>query len=292
MIFTKVAISGATGYAGQEMVALVARHPYLQLAALLSAHEAGKSTAPYLFSAGPDMFTHPEDLDPREIDVVITSGSAKQAFPALLSWAESGCRIIDLSADFRFQDRTLYESFYGEHPAPHLLHKAVSGYADDPAMQYGTAQIVGNPGCYPTAFFSAVAPLVQAGCIAPMLFVDGKSGVTGGGRLPKVPLMMAEMADNVEPYALPGQHRHTVEMELKSGSRVVFQPHLLPIARGLELTIFWPDAPISPDQVRRHWQQYFDGNPFIRVLPEGMYPRVARVQHTNRVELQAAMDER
>ncbi|MCY0881435.1 MAG: N-acetyl-gamma-glutamyl-phosphate reductase, partial [Firmicutes bacterium] len=266
--------------------------PRLSLTAVLSAHEAGQPTAPYFFASGPEVFTHPEAFDPHTVDVILTSGSAKQAFPALLSWAEAGCRIIDLSADFRFADVRRYESAYGPHPAPHLLSASVSGYADDCAMEYKAAQIIGNPGCYPTAFFSAVAPLVHMGMKPELLMVDGKSGVTGAGRLPKVSLMLAEMSENFAPYALPGRHRHTLEMEDVAHTAVVFQPHLLPVARGLELTIFWGNAEISAEQVRRQWRQYFEWTPFVQVLPEGSYPHVARVQKTNMVELQAAVDDR
>ncbi|MCY0886240.1 MAG: Asd/ArgC dimerization domain-containing protein, partial [Firmicutes bacterium] len=204
----------------------------------------------------------------------------------------AGSRVIDLGADFRFRDRARYEAYYGPHPAPDLLPLSVNGYADDPGFAAGEARILGNPGCYPTAFFLAMGPLVRSGVRPGLVLVDGKSGVSGAGRSLRADLMAAEMDANVVAYSTPGGHRHTAEMEGTWGAPVVFQPHLMPMDRGIELTIYWPGAEADPDRVRREWTAFYAGNPFVAVLPEGVMPSTRRVYGTNAAELAVARDGR
>ena len=200
---------------------------------------------------------------------------------------------MDLSADFRFPDAALYEKVYGEHPAPELIALSQQGYADDPNMFYpANMRILGNPGCYPTAFYLAMGPLTAPGLSYPFVIVDGKSGVSGAGRGPREDLMMAEMAENVTPYNEPGKHRHTLEMERVTGATVLFQPHYMPMSRGLELTIYIPNSPISSRDAADIWRERYARNTFVAVLPEGQKPHTRRVRGTNRVELGSAWDER
>lgn len=291
----RVAVVGATGYAGQEMVRLVERHPAMALSAIVSEHEAGTATDRY-FSLGtqsPRTFLSPEDFNgSASVDLIFACQGPKALTENIGCWASSGIAVIDLSADFRFQDVEVYERVYGAHPKPDLIPRSMSGYADDTSMAYRKdIRILGNPGCYPTAFHAAVKPLVRSGIPLPLILVDGKSGVSGAGRRAHTHLLMGEMAENVEPYSAPGIHRHTAEMEQVVGHPVVFQPHLLPLVRGMELTIFLPQVTISANDVMKIWHEYYRNNPFVRVLTQRL-PRTVRVRGTNEVEMAVQRDER
>lgn len=289
----RVAVVGATGYAGQQLVHWLDRHPHMRCAALVSEHEAGTLTERYFpgLDALPSRFLSLQELEGESLDLIFACQSPKQLTGAIGEWTGGGIRVVDLSADFRFADVTRYDAYYGPHPAPELLARAVTGYADDPDMQYRDALIVGNPGCYPTAFFTAVGPLVRAGLKPAGIMVDGKSGVSGAGRKPQTHLLMAEMAENVEAYSAPGQHRHTAEMEIVAGGPVVFQPHLMPMARGIFMTIYLPAPALGAQEATEIWQAFFKNSPFVTVVTQGM-PRTGRVRGTNRVELSAREDVR
>lgn len=292
----RVAVVGATGYAGQEAVQWIRRHPQMSLSAVVSAHEAGHSTASY-FGAGSDVpgkFTAPNDLSYVSCDVIFACQAPGQLTGAMAEWIQWGVRVVDLSADFRFGQVAQYEMYYGPHQRPELIAQSVTGYADDPYMQYpAQAAIIGNPGCYPTAFFSAVGPLARAQMITGPIIVDGKSGLSGAGRAPKTHLMLAEMVENVEAYNHPGQHRHTPEMENVAGRSVMFQPHYMPMARGMELSIYLPHAAVSPAQVVAQWENFYADTSFVRIVREqDGYPRTGRVRGTNQVELGVRFDTR
>ncbi|POB10604.1 N-acetyl-gamma-glutamyl-phosphate reductase [Sulfobacillus sp. hq2] len=291
----RAAVVGATGYAGQEIVRIIMRHPTLSLVAVTSEREAGLSTDrlfPFL-RGGPKIFVSPDQLEYESFDIIFSCQGAKQATPLFTQWLERGVKIMDLSADFRFVDQGIYETAYGSHPAPDLLRLAQTGYADELDITYAPDRpLFGNPGCYPTGFYLAVGPLVAAGLACPLVIVDGKSGVSGAGRKPQVHLMMGEMAENVAPYNNPGQHRHTFEMEAVTGGYVTFQPHLMPMARGMELSIYIPNCSWSLDYIVDCWHKAYDGNAFVDVLAQGQKPETQRVRGTNRAELAAAWDNR
>lgn len=291
----RVAIVGSTGFTGQETVRLAMRHPQLDVVALVSEHEKGRDTAPYFLSIPgvPKTFVSVEELNLiSDVDLIFLCQSAKDGAHWIEGWVNRGIRVVDLSADFRFSDVTRYEQYYGTHPAPKLLPLAFSGFADDPEMIYPESKwILGNPGCYPTAFFTAMGPLARKGFKFSSILVDGKSGVTGAGRRPQTHLLLAEMSENVEAYSRPGIHRHTAEMEMVVDSPVTFQPHYVPIARGIELTIYLPKLGQDVWVIKDIWSSFYEGSSFVTVLSEGL-PRTARVRNTNHVELQADADER
>ncbi len=288
-----VAVMGATGYAGQELVRRIKRHPRWSLVAATARAEAGESLADwYQRSDFENVFVPLEAMVQYHPDLVFNALPHQAATREVHQLATEGIRVIDLSADFRFSNQARYESVYGSHPAPDALKMATTGYADDPSMDYGDARIVGNPGCYPTAFFTLMGPVRKAGITVERVMVDGKSGVTGAGRHARVSLLMGEMAENVESYSGPGQHRHTAEMEAASGAQVVFQPHLMPMARGMLVTVYWPNPPVSAPEVYARWQEFYAGNPFVEILPSGRAPRTGRVRGTNRIEIMAMEDVR
>ena len=289
----KVAIVGATGYAGQELMRIVQRHPHWELVAATARQDVGASVSEWFARSGwRGQLVPLESVADAEPDLVFNALPAGAATDWVARFAAMGIRVVDLSADFRFSDQTRYESAYGPHPAPYALSISVGGYADDPHMDYRDAWIVGNPGCYPTGFFSLMGPLARAGISLPQLFVDGKSGVTGAGRTPELRLMMAEMAENVEPYSMPGKHRHTAEMEVVSDGIVTFQPHLMPMARGMVVTVYWPQPSVSVHDVQALWHEFYHHNPFVEILAPEQSVRTGRVRGTNRVEIKAAMDAR
>ncbi len=288
-----VAVMGATGYAGQELVRRIQRRPGWRLVAATARSEVGESLGDwYGRSELPNVFVSLEAVAGCHPDLVFNALPHRAATTWVQELASRGIRVIDLSADFRFSSRDLYESIYGVHEAPDALKMSTTGYADDPFMDYGDASIVGNPGCYPTAFFTLMGPLRRAGITLGPLIVDGKSGVTGAGRRPELSLLMAEMAENAEPYSGPGRHRHTAEMQAATGASVVFQPHLMPMARGMLVTVYWTQPTISAHEVSRLWQDFYAHNPFVEILSSGRAPRTGRVRGTNRIEIMAMDDVR
>lgn len=290
----RVGVLGATGYAGLMLLRWLASHPELEVAAAASAHAAGEPMDGFMppHARLPRRLVSVEqllDASPQLVFSAMGNGQGMEIFRALLG---GGALVVDLAATFRFATGEEYARYYGPHPDPELLAKSFSGYADFPKMAYADDRVIlGNPGCYPTAFALAVGPLVDA--FGPMgtLLVDGKSGVTGAGRSPKVPLLMGEMAENVEAYNDPGAHRHTAEMEAVAGSLVVFQPHLMPMAQGLALTIYCPDSDIAVDAVLEVWDAWYGNNPFVTRLSQGK-PKTRWTRDSNRAILAAARDER
>lgn len=288
-----VAVMGATGYAGQELVRKILRRPDWRLVAATARSEVGASLGDwYVRRDLTNVFVPMEEVLACQPDLVFNALPHQVATTWIYRMARQGIRVIDLSADFRFGSRALYESIYGVHPAPLALEMATTGYADDPAMDYGAATIVGNPGCYPTAFFTLMGPIRRAGIWVDPVIVDGKSGVTGAGRRADISLSMAEMAENVESYSGPGKHRHTAEMEAVTGGRVVFQPHLMPMARGMLVTVYWPNPGVSAEDVIRLWREFYRDTPFVEILMPGRAPRTGRVRGTNRIEIMAMDDVR
>lgn len=288
-----MAVMGATGYAGQELVRRIQRRPGWRLVGATARSEVGESLGDwYARSDLGNVFVPLEDISACHPELVFNALPHKAATSWVQQLACGGIRVVDLSADFRFSDRALYEAVYGLHEAPDALAMSTTGYADDPCMNYGKATIVGNPGCYPTAFFTLMGPLRHAGISVDQVMVDGKSGVTGAGRRAEIPLLMAEMAENVEPYSGPGRHRHTAEMEVTTGGRVVFQPHLMPMARGMLVTVYWPHPPINANEVLELWKEFYADTPFVEILSNGRAPRTGRVRGTNRIEIMAMDDVR
>ncbi len=289
----RAAVLGATGYAGLMVVRLLARHPELAVVSMVSEHAAGESLQDFMppHPRLPRRFTSPQEFDQNPVpDVVFSALGSGQGMDRMRRLVERGCRIVDLGASFRFQDLSIYERFYGPHPDPQLHSRSFTGYADDPDLQYpDDREILGNPGCYPTAFAVAIGPLVKAlGPIA-YLLVDGKSGVSGAGRVPKEHLLMGEMAENVEAYNRPGQHRHSAEMAVASGGNVVFQPHLMPMRQGILLTIYIPGPPASAQEIRQIWDDGYSQNPFVQLCSDHKKPRTQSVRDTNLAAL--AVDE-
>lgn len=300
----KVGIIGASGYTGAELVRILVRHPAAEVAVLTSRSYAGKEMAevfPHLTGFS-DRVLETFDVEKvaAECDVVFTALPHGHAVPVARAVLERGKRLIDLGADFRFRDAAVYEAWYRVvHEAPALLQEAVYGLPEFYRERLRGASLVANPGCYPTATLLALVPLLRAGVIAPEgLIVDAKSGVSGAGRGLDLRTHYAEVNENVQAYNV-GVHRHTPEIEqelaVAAGKdvRVSFTPHLVPQTRGILATVYANlKAPFSTGELLEVYRYFYQGEPFIQVLPEGVFPQTKSVAGSNCAHLGAVADPR
>ncbi len=291
-----VAVLGASGYTGAELLRLLATHPDLEVAAIGASSAAGEpvtSRYPHLDFYADRLF---EDLKPDDVAgrteaalLALPHGESAVMAPALL---EAGLRVVDLSGDFRLP-ADAYPGWYGyEHPSPAWLEKAVYGLPELFADEITDAALVANPGCYPTAVLLGLAPLAKAGLIeTDGIVIDAKSGVSGAGRMPTDSTHFATADGSVRPYKAGGVHQHTPEIERYLGASVTFVPHLVPSVRGVLTTSY---APTSSDAATLlgALNEAYSAAPFVRVLPEGTLPDSKRVQGTNVCELGVVVDGR
>ena len=302
----KVAVVGASGYAGEELVERLLRHPGVQITCLTSRQSAGRTVEevfPRLRGARFGQGTPLPAFIAPEAEAIVASG-ARIAFLALphglasefaLPLLEAGMRVIDLSADFRLRDAAVYRDFYGhEHPAPGLLTEAAYGLPELPGRreQIASARLVAAPGCYPTSILVPLAPLLRAGLLDPaQIIVNSMSGVSGAGRKADMDLLFAECNENARAYSSP-RHRHLSEIEqelsIAAGQAVTisFTPHLVPLTRGIVTTIN-NALPLGANPVAagKCWRDAYGHEPFVRLLPDGQFPQAREVARTNFVDL-------
>ncbi len=244
----RVAVVGATGYAGAELVRYLARHPKARLVAVTSEQSAGKPLVDVLPSVRDKVDLRLEAFDPERIatqcDVAFTALPQGTSATGVAALVERGCRVVDIGADFRFRDADEYARIYVPHPVPSLLAEAVYGLTEYCRSALPNARLVANPGCYPTAALLGLLPLAERNLIhSDGIVVDAKSGVTGAGRTVSAEYLFAEVDDSLRAYKI-GQHRHAPEIEqqlrptLGADHAVTFVPHLLPIRRGILSTMY------------------------------------------------------
>ncbi|MBY0407832.1 MAG: N-acetyl-gamma-glutamyl-phosphate reductase [Rickettsiales bacterium] len=286
-----IAILGASGYTGAELIRLLLSHPNASIKALTGDSQAGKHMAevyPHLrFKNLPRLVKH-EELDYAGIDLVfccLPHGTTQTVIAAL----PKHVRIVDLSADFRLESPEAYAKWYGHpHQAVSLQKEAVYGLPELAREQVKTARIVANPGCYPTSATLPLAPLLKAGLIAhDGIIIDAKSGVTGAGRAAKQANLFTEVNDGINAYGI-GTHRHTPEIEQTlsraagKGIHVTFTPHLMPMNRGILSTIY---VKLSPGKtaadLRKELENTYAQEAFTHVLPAGAAPSTHMVRGTN-----------
>ena len=285
----KVGIVGGTGYTGVELLRLLAQHPEVELAAITSRGEAGSAVAdmfPSLRGRVALKFSDPRDAPLAGCDVVFfatPNGIAMQQARALL---DAGVRVIDLAADFRIRDISVWEKWYGmTHAAPDLVADAVYGLPEVNREFIRTARLVANPGCYPTATQLGLLPLVEAGCVdIGHLIADAKSGVSGAGRKAETHILFAEASDSFKAYAVPG-HRHLPEIRQglahAAGREVglTFVPHLTPMIRGIHATLYARIA--REEDFQALFERRYAGEPFVDVLPPRSHPDTRSVRAAN-----------
>ncbi|MDX2148680.1 MAG: N-acetyl-gamma-glutamyl-phosphate reductase [Planctomycetota bacterium] len=298
----KVAIVGAGGYSGAELVSILLRHPHASIVGVFASARRDKQGEPEPFGDVFPRFRGQLDLalKPYSADDLVASG-ANVAFlatpheasleiaPELL---ERGVVVLDLSAALRLKDASQYPPYYGfEHHRPDLLAQAVYGLPELHRHELRGARLVAVPGCYPTSAILPLHPLVKAGAIraGTRPIIDSTSGVSGAGRSLSLRSLFCEVSQS--PYAVL-THRHTPEISAYAGLPVVFTPHLGPYDRGILSTIHVELAPDwTGERVRATLAAAYANEPFVRVLPKGSWPSVAGVDRTNFCDIALAVDE-
>jgi N-acetyl-gamma-glutamyl-phosphate reductase len=299
----RIAVVGASGYTGVELLRLLSRHPAVELACVTSRQSAGQTVSALFPSLQGSLDLVFEDIDPAALaeraDLVFTAVPHQAAMGMIPELLDAGCRVVDLSADFRICDQSVYEAWYQEHTAPELLGEAVYGLPELFREQIPTARLIANPGCYPTSVALALAPVLEQGLIdATTIIVDSKSGTSGAGRAAKVDTLYCEVNEGFKAYSLP-RHRHTPEIEqtlgILAGKEVTisFTPHLLPVNRGILSTCYATlTSAQSLDEVHAVYQQRYAEETFVRVLPKGQLPNISQVCGSNYCDVGLAVDER
>jgi N-acetyl-gamma-glutamyl-phosphate reductase len=304
---SKVAVIGASGYTGEELVRLLLGHPNVDLVAATSRQLAGKTLAEVF-----PRFAHNKtanalkfsDSDAKQIAhdasvvfLALPNGLAAEFAKPLLS---ASARVLDLSADFRIKNPSVYEEFYGHaHPAPDLLGQSVYGMPEIYRDQIRDAKLVACPGCYPTSILIPLRPLIRRKAIdRKTILVSSMSGVTGAGRKAEVDYLFSECNESIRPYGVP-KHRHLSEIEqelsILADEKVVIQftPHLVPINRGIITTIY---ANIADNVVKMDPALLFKGaygeEPFVRLLGDARLPDSKNVAGTNFIDIAWKIDKR
>lgn len=289
----KVAIVGASGYTGGELLRILSTHPEVEVVAITSERSAGNPVE--------QVFPHLKqffNLSFESLDVKRLSEKAEFIFTALPhgtsmepvgEFVESGKKVVDLSADFRLKDPFAYEEWYGiKHTRAELLEEAVYGLPELYRDRIREARLVANPGCYPTASILALLPLMEARLVdTSHIYIDAKSGISGAGRGPALPYHFPEAHEGIEAYKV-GSHRHTPEIEQELSGlaeeriRVCFVPHLIPVTRGILCTVYAPlYKSMELKEMHRMFRDFYRDEPFVRVLDMGVQPNIKNVKGSN-----------
>lgn len=300
---TRIALVGATGYTGAELLRLLARHPHAEVTVAIARREVGKPVSalfPHLAGRCDLML---EAFDAQQVaeraDVAFLAlphGTAAAVAQPLL---ERGVQVIDLSADFRLRDLAVYERHYGAHPCPELLERAVYGLVEWNREALAGARLIAVPGCYPTSVSLAAAPLLRAGLVRPeRLFASCLSGVSGAGREAKVGSLFCEVGEGAQAYGV-AVHRHQPEMEqtLSQAAQgpvtLTFVPHLAPMSRGIHATLALDLVPgAGADEVDAAMRDAYASSPFVRWVGLGSYPSTVHVRGSNRALIGGQLDAR
>jgi N-acetyl-gamma-glutamyl-phosphate reductase len=290
---TRVALFGVTGYTGLELIEALLRHRHVELTYLASRREE----LPVVSDIFPklrgrcDLQARPEDPDAvaqaaEVVFLALPHAVSMNWVPALL---ERGLTVLDLSADYRLKDADVYQTYYRTpHSDPDRLGRAVYGLPELYGEQLPGTKLVAVPGCYPTAAILATAPLAAGEWpLVGEVTVDAKTGVSGGGRTPKLGFHYPEANESVKPYNI-GIHRHQPEMEQVLSDvagrpvRVDFAPHLVPMDRGILATVYVHlEGEVDEEEVRARYAEFYAGQPFVRIRPAGDYPATKDVTCTN-----------
>lgn len=291
-----VAVFGASGYAGALAAALLDRHPRFQLGAITSRSDAGRTLDELYPRHRVRQTLEAPDLDRHgDVDAAIVAYPHHAAAPVVAGLRQRGVRVIDLSADFRLADQAVYEQWYGDHAAPELFGTAAYGLAEIGYRDaIAGADLVANPGCFPTGALLALAPLARAGLIGDVV-IDAKTGVSGAGRGATQTTHFVSVAENVAAYGLAG-HRHAPEIDqelavLGAPVIVTFIPHLLPIDQGELISAYvQPARAVEEAELRTLYADFYAGEPFIELTDRS--PGVRDVRETNLARISVNVDPR
>lgn len=299
----KVAVLGATGYAGIELVRILSAHPDVKLEVLGSHSFDGQPISDVYQN-----FAHVLDMDCEELDIekvaqcdvaftALPHGASKDVIPSLI---EKGLKVIDLSGDFRYDDIKVYEKWYGqEHSSPELLEESVYGLCELYRDKVKSARLVGNPGCYTTCSILGAYPILKTGLgESKNIIVDAKSGVSGAGRGLSLGTHFCECTENTKAYKV-ATHRHTSEIEQElskaAGEEIMisFTPHLIPQKRGILSTIYVNlTKPCTTEELVNTYKEFYKDEYFVRVKDAGKLPETKHVAGSNFVDIGIVVDER
>jgi N-acetyl-gamma-glutamyl-phosphate reductase len=273
----RVLVAGGSGYAGALAARLIDRHPAFELGAVTSRSDAGRPLGELYPHHRVDAVLERFDVDRHgDADAAIVAYPHGAAAPVVAALRARGVRVVDLSADFRLRDQVTYEHWYGEHGAPELFGTGVYGLPEVYGEQIARADVVANPGCYPTATLLALAPLARSGTVLDVV-VDAKSGVSGAGRAATAKTHFVAVAENVVPYGV-GAHRHMPEIDQELAAfgapvTTTFTPHLMPLDQGEMVSCYVTTSePWSQARVDDAYAAWADGLPFVEIVaaPPGM----------------------
>ncbi len=299
---TKVGIIGATGYTGLELLRFLIHHPEVEITALTSQKYAGVEIGQVFPSLANQIEIKCEELSPERIsekaDLLFTAVPHKTAMEIVPTFYQKEKRIVDLSADFRLKDASIYEKWYQKHTAADLLPESVYGLPELHREEIRKARIVGNPGCYPTGALIGLIPLVKKELISlEAIVVDSKSGVSGAGRDVVLESLFCEVNEGVKAYKIFA-HRHTPEIDQELSQlarkeiRVTFVPHLIPMDRGILSTLYVHlKKKMKTEELLEALRDFYKGEPFVRVYPKGKLPNTKNVRGSNFCDIAVAVDE-
>lgn len=299
---TRIAIIGATGYTGAELIRILLNHPKVEITVLTSQKYVGGSIDQVFPFLRNKISLICEDLDPGEIvkkaDFIFTALPHKTAMETIPTFYKEGKRIVDLSADFRFKNPEVYEKWYQKHQAPQILSESVYGLPELHRDKISKARIVGNPGCYPTGALIGLIPLVKLKLIhLDKIVIDSKSGVSGAGRDVVLESLFCEVNEGVKAYKI-FSHRHTPEIEqelteiAQTPIKVNFVPHLIPMDRGILTTIYVNlNREMKTEDFLKIYFEYYIKEPFVRIYPPGKLPNTKDVRGSNFCDIGAIVDE-
>ncbi len=300
----KAGVVGATGYTGVELVRILSRHPEVQLAGLTSQTYSEQSLDSVFPSTAGFSEAVLETQDIRSLadrcDVIFTALPHGISMDVVQEVVAAGKKVIDLGADYRFDDIKIYEEWYKvTHKTPELAAASVYGLPEINRKLILEADVIGNPGCYPTSIILGLAPLLKNGMVkTDTLIADSKSGVSGGGRGLNLAFHYAECNENFKAYNI-GRHRHTPEIEQELGKlagecvTISFTPHLVPMTRGILSTIYASLVnPCSTEEILDQYRDFYSEEFFVRVHPEGQYPQTKWVYGSNFCDIGLTVDNR
>ena len=289
----KTGIVGVGGYSGLELTRIIARHPNIELATVMDVGDFTGKLLGEIHTSLRGVYDHAVEIPCLEwmaslnLDTVFLCTPDKASHELAPKILAAGMRVIDLSGAFRLKDAASYPGWYGfDHADAGLLEKAVYGLPEWNTREIANAQLIANPGCYPTAVDLALLPLARAGLLetGSEIFCDCKSGVSGAGRSPRPEMMFVEVTGSFRPYS-PVIHRHAPEICQEIGwdmENFTFVPHLLPIRQGILSTIYVSfNRQVGPEEIDAEYARRYSGRRFIRVLGSPRLPELGAVAFTN-----------
>lgn len=298
----RIAVLGASGYTGSELVRLLLRHPRVEIVALTADRKAGQTMAEVFPQFAP--FPLPklvtiDDVDFTAVDLVFCAlphATTQQVIKQVFEKAPK-VKVVDLSADFRLSDPGMYEKWYGHpHGALDLQKEAVFGLVEIYRDDIRKARLVANPGCHTTTAIMPIVPLLEAGAIeSDSIVIDSKTGMSGAGRSAKEAMLFSEVSEGINAYSV-GAHRHMGELDQeysKAAGRPVapvFVPHLVPMNRGIYATIYVRTTGAKAEDLHKILTDYYAGEPFVHVFPFGQVPHSRHVRGSNMVMLGVVAD--